>query len=84
MSKFEVIRLSLLNCMNRIYMLDGNMFVKDMHMFDADELISAEFYKMFKLIDLSCKLNNFETEEFTSCSSKYSHTRNILPLASMM
>ena len=69
MSKTEVIRLSLLNCMNRIHMFDENMFVQEMHMFDADKLVTAEFYKMFKLFDLSFKLTNIHLEEFKSCPS---------------
>ena len=69
MSKSEVVRLSLLNCMNRIHMLNANMFLQDMHMFDVDELLAAEFYKMFKLIDLNYELTNTHKVEFTSCSS---------------
>ena len=59
MSRSEVFRLSLLNCMNRIHMLDENMCLQHMHMFDIDELLSAEFYKIFKLIDLNYELTNF-------------------------
>ena len=58
LSKTDVIRLSILNCSNRINMLDANMFVQEMHMFDAEKLILDEFYKMFKLIDLNHQLLN--------------------------
>lgn len=58
LSKTDVIRLSILNCINRISMLDANMFVQEMHMFDAEKLILDEFYKMFKLIDLNHQLLN--------------------------
>jgi len=68
-SRSEVFRLSLLNCMNRIHMLDGNMCLQHMHMFDVDELLAAEFYKMFKLIDLNYELTNIHKLESTSCSS---------------
>ena len=51
-------RLSVLNCINRISILDANMFVQEMHMFDVDKLILNEFYKMFKLIDLNHQLRN--------------------------
>jgi len=57
-SRSEVFRLSLLNCMNRIHMLDENMCLQQMHMFDIDELLAAEFYKIFKLIDLNYELTN--------------------------
>ena len=53
-------------------MLDANMFVQEMHMFDVDKLILNEFYKMFKLIDLNDHLLNLNTEKFTSCSSSTS------------
>ena len=56
MNKSDAIRLSVINCINRISMLDANMFVQEMHMFDADKLILNEFYKMFKLIDLNLSL----------------------------
>ena len=59
MSKTDAIRLSIINCINRISMLDANMFVQEMHMFDVDKLILNEFYKMFKLIDLNDHLLNF-------------------------
>ena len=58
MSKTDAIRLSIINCINRISMLDANMFVQEMHMFDAEKLILDEFYKMFKLIDLNHQLLN--------------------------
>ena len=58
MSKTDAIRLSIINCTNRISMLDANMFVQEMHMFDAEKLILDEFYKMFKLIDLNHQLHN--------------------------
>ena len=58
LSKTDVIRLSILNCINRISILDANMFVQEMHMFDAEKLILDEFYKMFKLIDLNHQLLN--------------------------
>ena len=58
LSKTDVIRLSILNCINRISILDANMFVQEMHMFDAEKLILDEFYKMFKLIDLNHRLIN--------------------------
>jgi hypothetical protein len=44
--------------MNRIHMLDENMCLQQMHMFDIDELLAAEFYKIFKLIDLNYELTN--------------------------
>ena len=44
MSKTDAIRLSVINCINRISMLDANMFVQEMHMFDVDKLILNEFY----------------------------------------
>ena len=69
MSKTDAIRLSVINCINRISMLDANMFVQEMHMFDVDKLILNEFYKMFKLIDLNDHLLNFNTGKFTSCLS---------------
>ena len=72
MSKTDAIRLSVINCINRISMLDANMFVQEMHMFDVDKLILNEFYKMFKLIDLNDHLLNFNTGKFTSCSSSTS------------
>ena len=58
MNKTDAIRLSVINCINRISMLDANMFVQEMHMFDVDKLILNEFYKMFKLIDLNHQLIN--------------------------
>ena len=58
MSKTDAIRLSIINCITRISMLDANMFVQEMHMFDAEKLILDEFYKMFKLIDLNHQLRN--------------------------
>ena len=58
LSKTDVIRLSVMNCINRISILDANMFVQEMHMFDAEKLILDEFYKMFKLIDLNHQLLN--------------------------
>jgi len=72
MSKTDAIRLSIINCINRISMLDANMFVQEMHMFDVEKLILDEFYKMFKLIDLNHQLLNFNTVKFTSCSSSTS------------
>lgn len=72
MSKTDAIRLSIINCINRISMLDANMFVQEMHMFDVDKLILNEFYKMFKLMDLNHHLLNFNTGKFTSCSSSTS------------
>ena len=53
MSKKDAIRLSLLNSMNRIYMLNENEFVNEMHLFDVEKLVTDEFLKMFKLIDLN-------------------------------
>ena len=53
-------------------MLDANMFVQEMHMFDVEKLIVNEFYKIFKLMDLNHKLLNFNTKKFTSCSSRTS------------
>jgi len=53
MSKTDAIRLSLLNSMNRIYMLNENDFVNEMHLFDVEKLVADEFLKMFKLIDLN-------------------------------
>ena len=58
MNKTDAIRLSIINCINRIRMLDANMFVQEMHMFDVEKLILNEFYKMFKLIDLNHQLIN--------------------------
>ena len=72
MSKTDAIRLSVINCINRISMLDANMFVQEMHMFDVEKLIADEFYKMFKLMDLNHQLLNFNIEKFTSCSSSTS------------
>ncbi len=72
MNKSDAIRLSVINCINRISMLDANMFVQEMHMFDVDKLILNEFYKMFKLIDLNDHLLNFNNGKFTSCSSSTS------------
>ena len=59
MSKTDAIRLSIINCISRISMLDANMFVQEMHMFDVEKLILNEFYKMFKLMDLNHHLLNF-------------------------
>ena len=56
MSKKDVIRLSLVNSMNRIYMLNENNFVSEMHLFDVEKLVTDEFLKMFKLIDLNYSL----------------------------
>jgi len=50
-------------------MLDGNMCLQHMHMFDVDELLATEFYKIFKLIDLNYELTNIHKLESTSCSS---------------
>ena len=58
LNKTDIMRLSVLNCINRISILDANMFVQEMHMFDAEKLILDEFYKMFKLIDLNHQLRN--------------------------
>ena len=58
LNKTDIMRLSVLNCINRISILDANMFVQEMHMFDAEKLILDEFYKMFKLIDLNHQLLN--------------------------
>ena len=44
--------------MNRIHMLDENMCLQQMYMCDIDELLVAEFYKIFKLIDLNYELTN--------------------------
>ena len=84
MSKTDAIRLSIINCINRISMLDANMFVQEMHMFDAEKLILNEFYKMFKLMDLNHHLLNFNTGKFTSCSSSTSTQKKPPPLAGMM
>ncbi|MBK28330.1 MAG: hypothetical protein CMO77_05815 [Verrucomicrobiales bacterium] len=72
MSKKDVIRLSLVNSMNRIYMLNENSFVNDMHLFDVEKLVTDEFLKMFKLIDLNYSLAAQALDEFTSCSSSTS------------
>ena len=72
MSKTDAIQLSIINCINRISMLDANMFVQEMHMFDVEKLILNEFYKMFKLMDLNHHLLNFNTRKFSSCSSSTS------------
>ena len=72
MSKKDVIRLSLVNSMNRIYMLNENSFVNDMHLFDVEKLVADEFLKMFKLIDLNYSLTAQALDEFTSCSSSTS------------
>ena len=53
MSKTDAIRLSIINCINRISILDANIFVQEMHMFDVEKLILNEFYKMFKLRTLT-------------------------------
>ena len=45
MSKTDAIRLSIINCINRISMLDANMSVQEMHMFDVDKLTSMSFIK---------------------------------------
>ncbi len=81
MSKKDVIRLSLVNSMNRIYMLNENSFVNDMHLFDVEKLVTDEFLKMFKLIDLNYSLAAQALDEFTSCSSSTS-TQKSHPLLS--
>ncbi len=40
-------------CMNRIYTLEENDFVNEMHYFDVDKILTEEFYKIFKLMDLN-------------------------------
>ena len=40
-------------CMNRIYTLEENDFVSEMHYFDVDKILTEEFYKIFKLMDLN-------------------------------
>ena len=72
MSKKDAIRLSLVNSMNRIYMLHENNFVHEMHVFDVEKLVVDEFLKMFKLIDLNHSLSSKALNEFTSCSSSTS------------
>jgi hypothetical protein len=72
MSKKDVIRLSLLNSMNRIYMINENDFVHEMHLFDVEKLVIDEFLKMFKLIDLNYSLSTKTLNKFTSCSSSTS------------
>ena len=81
MSKKDAIRLSLLNSMNRIYMLNENEFVNEMHLFDVEKLVTDEFLKMFKLIDLNYSLSTKVLTEFTSCSSSTS-TQKSHPLLS--
>ena len=39
--------------MNRIYTLEENDFVNEMHYFDVDKILTEEFYKIFKLMDLN-------------------------------
>jgi|TARA_B100001250_G_scaffold343216_2_gene311809 hypothetical protein len=81
MSKKDAIRLSLVNSMNRIYMLHENNFVHEMHVFDVEKLVVDEFLKMFKLIDLNHSLATKVLNEFTSCSSSTS-TQKSHPLLS--
>ena len=81
MSKKDAIRLSLLNSMNRIYMLNENDFVHEMHLFDVEKLVADEFLKMFKLIELNYSLSIKTLNEFTSCSSSTS-TQKSHPLLS--
>jgi hypothetical protein len=81
MSKKDAIRLSLLNSMNRIYMLNENDFVHEMHLFDVEKLVVDEFLKMFKLIELNYSLSIKTLNEFTSCSSSTS-TQKSHPLLS--
>ena len=81
MSKKDVIRLSLVNSMNRIYMLNENNFVSEMHLFDVEKLVTDEFLKMFKLIDLNYSLATKALNDFTSCSSSTS-TQKSHPLLS--
>ena len=81
MSKKDAIRLSLVNSMNRIYMLHENNFVHEMHVFDVEKLVVDEFLKMFKLIDLNHSLATNALNEFTSCSSSTS-TQKSHPLLS--
>ena len=69
MSKTDAIRLSIINCINRISMLDANIFVQEMHMFDVEKLILNEFYKMFrsKMPHFTPHLNFFlKTSNFIS------------------
>ena len=75
MSKKDVIRLSLVNSMNRIYMLNENSFVSEMHLFDVEKLVTDEFLKMFKLIDLNYSLATKAFNDFTSCSSSTTSTQ---------
>tara|TARA_B100000902_G_C27061699_1_gene789434 strand:- start:362 stop:610 length:249 start_codon:yes stop_codon:yes gene_type:complete len=81
MSKKDAIRLSLVNSMNRIYLLHENNFVHEMHVFDVEKLVVDEFLKMFKLIDLNYSLSSKDLNEFTSCSSSTS-TQKSHPLLS--
>ncbi|MAD23651.1 MAG: hypothetical protein CMO44_05695 [Verrucomicrobiales bacterium] len=81
MSKKDAIRLSLVNSMNRIYLLHENNFVHEMHVFDVEKLVVDEFLKMFKLIDLNHSLSSKDLNEFTSCSSSTS-TQKSHPLLS--
>ena len=75
MSKKDVIRLSLVNSMNRIYMLNENSFVSEMHLFDVEKLVTDEFLKMFKLIDLNYSLATKALNDFTSWSSSTTSTQ---------
>ncbi|MED5453721.1 MAG: hypothetical protein VX961_04240 [Verrucomicrobiota bacterium] len=81
MSKTDAIRLSLVNSINRIYMLNDNNFIHDMHLFDVEKLVLNEFLKMFKLIDLNYSLAAQALDEFTSCSSSTSTQKNHLLLS---
>ena len=38
--------------------LDENDFVSEMHFFDVDEILTEEFYKIFKLMDINHNLTS--------------------------
>ena len=46
------------DCISRIQTLDENDFVSEMHFFDVDEILTEEFYKIFKLMDINHNLTS--------------------------
>ena len=55
-NKRDYINSLIKDCINRIQTLDENDFVSEMHFFDVDEILTEEFYKIFKLMDINHNL----------------------------
>ena len=61
-------------CMNRIYTLEENDFVNEMHYFDVDKILTEEFYKIFKLSNFSFNHTyTFRKKKFVLTFSHYSN-----------